>query len=277
MAKNRHKTRNRNNFQKESAEPEKKAKPMAKIVAVITVVALAAILGGLYHYGYLIPGGQGSGGQTAYALPASINTGEFASVSNYDYASSNTVNIYFLSWQGCPIGAADSWFIYNTLSSYNPNVNAHIQNHTSDPHETYPNTPGLLFTNFSVSHNGITYNFKVIYVYGETLPTNENLITAGLSTLKSNVPSNVYTLFKDYQTDVPVSGSSKAISAQGGHLTSSILITGKGGTYYLEGPKYNPSTLSGYSPQYVYDHLGSFPPISSSSSYFQTALNTVSS
>ncbi|MDT7970342.1 MAG: DUF929 family protein, partial [Vulcanisaeta sp.] len=64
----------------------------------------------------------------AFVKPPATNTAQangsfpflqFVKVSNRDYASSpNTVEVYFVSWEGCPYGAAQSWPLYLALSHY---------------------------------------------------------------------------------------------------------------------------------------------------------------
>ena len=72
--------------------------------------------------------------------------GSFVEISNQDYAGNNAVGIYFDSWIGCPIGAANSWVIYGTLSGYVSNLADYVSYHTSDPFESaVPNLPGILF------------------------------------------------------------------------------------------------------------------------------------
>lgn len=246
-----------------------------KVVAVIAVVALAGIFAGLYHFGYLSTAGSAGGNTgTSGALPSSINTGEFAQVSQNNYAGSSSVDIYFLSWQGCPIGASDSWAIYSMLGNHYSGISSKVQTHTSDPQDVYPGTPGLLFSNFSFSSNGLSYNFHVVYVYGETLPSTGDLVTSGLATLNGAFPSQISALFSDYQTKVDASGYNKPIALKANHLTSSILISGKNGTFYLEGSLYSPGDLKGDSPSYVMGHLNSIQPIVSASSYLQKVVNT---
>lgn len=277
MAKSRTRVQsiNKKNVKKEPVQPNKKL----KIVAVVLVIAVASIFAGLYHFGYLTQGKSASTANNQGGLPSSVKTGYFAEVSTSSFAPINSVNIYFLSWKGCPIGAAESWFIYNVFNNYSSSVSSHIQFHTSDPYDVYPGTPGLLFSNFSISHSGVVYNFKVIYVYGQTLPNGTNLIASGLDTLKANTPSTIYNLFYEYQTEVPASSSGKPISSQGGHLTSSMIVTGHDGTYYLEGAPYDfgPANLSGYtSASQVLNNITSIQPIVDASTYFQQILNVAS-
>lgn len=251
----------------------------SKILAILLAVAVVlAILGGLYYSGHLFPNTSGS--NTSLSLPASITTGYFHKVTNSDYASSNEVNVYFLSWKGCPIGAADSLFIYETFVRYNNSVATDIQYHTSDPFDEYPNTPGLLFSDFSIKSKNLTYTFNVAYVYGETLPDNNSLISDGLSSLKSDFPSSIYTIFLDYQTKVPVQGQNGSIAAIGNHLTSSIVVTGLNGTYYLEGPVngFGPQDLVGYrNSTQVLNAVGSIQPLVVASEYFQRVLRETAS
>jgi len=64
----------------------------------------------------------------AFVKPPATNTAQnggsfpflqFVKVSNRDYASSpNTVEVYLVSWEGCPNGATQSWPLYLALSHY---------------------------------------------------------------------------------------------------------------------------------------------------------------
>ncbi|QGR18713.1 DUF929 domain-containing protein [Stygiolobus azoricus] len=57
------------------------------------------------------------------------------------------------------------------------------------------------------------------------------------------------------------------------HLNFAILISGPNGTYIVDTPIINPTTLEGYSPQYICQNLDSFPQIIQASDMIQNVIN----
>ena len=217
---------------------------------------------------------------SSVSKPTAVQSGKFIRINNSDVSPVGGVNIYFLSWQGCPIGASDSWFIYNYVHSQDPSLsNSTIYHdmHFSDPDESPNNIPGLLFNNFSYSLNSIDYNFHVVYVYGEYLPGyGPNTISQGESVLNANFPSSVSSLFLKYETQYPtVNLSGEAIANYAGHLTSSFIVTGPYGTYYAEGEIYNPTTITGIQPDVLINELSQYSGITTGTSELGTAVNSV--
>ena len=243
------------------------------VVAVIVIVAVL-IFSGVFNSAFT---GGGS-----YV----VHGGTFIKISSSDVSSSNGVNIYFLSWQGCPIGASDSWIIYNYVHTQDPslsNSTIYKEMHFSDPDESPTNIPGLLFNNFSYTLSGINYNFHVIYVYGEYLPLDgQSSINQGESVLEKNFPSSISSLFLKYEThyDTKIRTSTNQIIYEplanyAGHLTSSLIITGPSGTYYAEGELYNPSTIAKIQPGILINELSQFSGITAGTSELGTAINSV--
>lgn len=241
--------------------------------AVTIVVAVIVIVAVLIFSGVLNSSSTGTGSTV-------VQSGTFIKISNSDVSSDGGVNIYFLSWQGCPIGASDSWIIYNYVHSQDPslsNSTIYKEMHFSDPDESPTNIPGLLFNNFSYTLSGINYHFHVIYVYGEYLPPDgPSSVSQGSSVLKANFPSSVSSLFLKYETQYPTSGlNGQAIANYAGHLTSSLIITGPSGTYYAEGELYNPSTIAKIQPGILINELSQFSGITAGTSELGTAINSV--
>ncbi|ARM74724.1 DUF929 domain-containing protein [Acidianus manzaensis] len=214
---------------------------------------------------------------------ASIPAGKFIKISNEDLAPPGKIIVVEQSWYGCPVGAAASWAIYNTLKNYG---NISYELHTSDPDHSPANIPGLIFLHFNSSS---ILQFYVAYVYNEYLngsyngtpiPKNQ-LIPVGEQILKEEyqqmgVPnaSLVYQLIIKYETEVNVQqyGKPAALYVNPQHLNFAILISGPGGTYIVTTPIVNPTILEGYSPGYVFGHLDQFSAIINASSMIQNTI-----
>ncbi len=242
-----------------AARPEPKEKKKMdrrfSIIGAVLVVIIFVLLS--FHYGLLkLPNGNSSSGPKL-TYPSYILPSYFVKISDSNLGQANTVNVYFLSWEGCPIGASESWVIYNfTRSNGIENGNSYIidDNHTSDPYDAYANTPGLLFTNFTSYFSDQKFQFHVAYVYGEYVNMSQSqAITSGSDVLNSSFPASISSVFYSFQTNVPLGTSSSALPSAlaNKHLTTSILITGNNGTYLLEGALFNPGILSGYTPSQV--------------------------
>ena len=239
------------------------------VVAVIVIVAVISLLGSFNHT------------PTTSSNLSSVNSGTYVKLSSNDIGSSG-VNVYFLSWQGCPIGAADSWAIYDYFHTYFKLSNSTIikGEHFSDPSESPSNIPGLLLNNFSATSSGITYHFHVVYVYGESLPSTDPSpasVNTGITALKSQsgFPSQVINEFVTYETAVPTVGlSNQAIACYAGHVTSSLIITGPGGTYYFEGEMYNPQIISGIQPSTLLGQVSSYSQITTSMTNLDGTVNS---
>lgn len=241
--------------------------------AIAIIIAIVVIVGVLVGSGVLQSGGSNS--------LNSVKSGTWTKVSSSDIGKGG-VNIYFLSWQGCPIGASESFAIYHYFHTNFTSLSNSTMikgEHFSDPYESPNHIPGLLFHNFSATSSGITYSFHVVYVYGETLP-GHNLATvdAGISTLKavSGFPSAVINMFINMETKVNTVGlNNQPIAPYAGHLTTSMIITGPKASYYFEGEMYNPTDISGVSPSTILSNLPSYSYILTASSNIQTTISAV--
>lgn len=243
--------------------------------AVTIVVAVIVIVAVLIASGVFNSSSPGTSSNSTV-----VQSGKFIRIDGSDVSPVGGVNIYFLSWQGCPIGASDSWFIYNYVHSQDPSLsNSTIYHdmHFSDPDESPTNIPGLLFNNFTYSLGGIDYHFHVIYVYGEYLPPDgPSSVSQGESVLNANFPSSVSSLFLKYETQYPTANlSGEAIANYAGHLTSSLIITGPSGTYYAEGELYSPSTIANIQPGILINELSQYPGITLGTSELGSAVNSV--
>ena len=168
-----------------------------------------------------------------------------------DYSSANVI-IYYFSWYGCPIGATDSWEVFNVLSNYG-NITDYVSIHYSDPNDLYPNTPGLIFTgSFTVS--GIS--FVPVYVYNQYMNattsgkyiSSQNLLSKGISEINSTVPHSI-AYFEYYAMFVtPTSYFGKPSGIENGHINTNIIIVRSNGTWILNGPLFNPLDLAGLNP-----------------------------
>nr|WP_268744927.1 DUF929 domain-containing protein [Candidatus Acidianus copahuensis] len=183
--------------------------------------------------------------------------------------------VILISWYGCPFGAADSWSIYLALSSFGK---LNFTYGHSDPLDAYPNTPALIFTGFSPNSS---IEFKFVYLYNEFLNSTangtkvSNYVTYGLNKIKEEFPWT-YSIIKEYVTEKWASGGFFQPAAYLGnppHIPTTILITGKQGTYILIGYIYNPSVISGLSPQFVMSHINSIPQIERGSKTIEALLS----
>jgi hypothetical protein len=218
-----------------------------------------------------------------FAAPSKISSGSYYKVSNSDLLSNGSSAVYFLSWTGCPIGAANSWALYDAMNA-TTNVSGNVTLHTADPADIYSNgttgQPGLLFNgNFTFGSSGHAFTFHPLYVYNETMSgtvanksINGSLASYGLSLVNSTFPSRVAAIFNKYSQDITYKS----------HLTTTLLITGPHGTYILNAYMYavvpggilgsgqpghgqwNPNT-----PQYVMSHLNKSASIKKAASTFQ--------
>ena len=250
------------------------------IITILVAVILISVVLDASGVVNLNPYGGSSGSSSSTGLPSFIKAGEFANISSGNLGTKNQVNIYFMSWRGCPIGAAESWIWYQYINQTYHSRNYIISYHYSDPSENINNIPGLLFTNFSFNNNKVTVNFHVDYVYPEQFPQtpSQALVNEGITTLKSTsgFPSAVINDFVDYQTYVPTDATStttEPLANFAGHLTTCIIISGNGGTYFLEGALYSPLTIQGNSPSYMLNNSAQFSGITSGANYISQIVN----
>jgi len=245
----------------------------------------------------------------AFVKPPATNTAQnggsfpflqFVKVSNQDYASSpNTVEVYLVSWEGCPNGATQSWPLYLALSHYGK-VNATPIWSDPEPLPT-PNgsvsapmqVPGLLFQSF-VPNGSVRFHFlyligRIFYNGSFSLPngtvipfSGDSILTFEQQELQKDVPSWVYDLIAKYELETPV-GQYPNLADAGNppHIATVLLITGPNGTWMIIGydRNVNPAApyflaVSGYTPQELYGYVskGALPNVTATSSpqgYFQ--------
>ena len=253
------KKRNRNRSAKKQQAPAKRKFPKRYLAAFGSTITVAIVVFLSFHFGLIKTSGNSTNG-SEILVPAYIKPGSFTKISSSDLTGSGSVNVYFLSWKGCPIGAAESWIIYNFTRQYYSRNNYIVSvNHTSDPNDANPGTPGLLFSNLSFVYSGTDFNLRVAYVYGEYVNnTGVALISSGSKILNKTFPTSISKVMYEFETHVPLGSPISTPSAyEGGHLTTSIVVAGEKGTYLLEGYIFNPADLKGYSPTEVMSSLDS--------------------
>ncbi|BBG25467.1 DUF929 domain-containing protein [Sulfuracidifex tepidarius] len=183
---------------------------------------------------------------------------KFFQVNTQNYAGNDSVQVFFISWYGCPYGATDSWALYKTLSQYG-NIQATPGHSISEPNIPY--IPSLWFTSFKP--NSSVY-FHYLYMYNEYLnatpsgipinPENGSAVIVGLQEIKDNLSYApwIYNIIEQYEVDTPLVSSSSglndsiAYSTSAPHIATMIIITGPGGTYALIGyptPAMNPDEI----------------------------------
>ncbi|MGP6220682.1 DUF929 family protein [Caldiplasma sukawensis] len=281
---------NKNNNKKQSDSQNSQNKMMGKILIVIVgIILIVAVISfsGIIKF----PESSGSG---SFTPPDYAEWGTFLKVSDNNYAPSGQMNIYFISWIGCPIGASLSWGLYGAMADYNSSISNIVYSHLSDPNEgSLANIPGLIFTNSATMNiNGMHASFQPIYMYNETLFGEEGsdyslqngngialapdqVVNYGLSVVQSQVPTPIFTIFKNYELKYKIvnlgSGdntSANLTSVQ--HLTTMLIITGPSGTFILNGPLINPTSLKSYSLSYLDSNYASVSEISSEISTIQS-------
>ncbi|BFH73814.1 DUF929 domain-containing protein [Sulfurisphaera javensis] len=159
-------------------------------------------------------------------------------VNNVNYAGDNSVQIYFISWYGCPNGATSSWILYLVLNKYGT---VSVIPHSSKFAPRLGSAiPGLLFLNYTPKSN---VYFHFIYLYNEYLNetlngipitnfTGNQAVYLGLKELKSEVPHWVYQLAFFYNIgDKLVNQGNGSIALAYHHLVTMCFITGPKGTY----------------------------------------------
>ncbi len=222
--------------------------PMAgarNLIMVLGAVAIALLL----IVAVLHPFQPENGGG---ATPSYLQWGTFTKLSGSSFG--NTTHIYYISWYGCPIGAADSWAFYVALSALG-NISAYAAPHYSDPADNPPSLPGLIFSD---SFSAGSVRVQAYYIYNEYLnvstsgvPLNSgNTISVGMAELQSSLPPSIYSLEFSAMEKIPTDGmpgaSSPAPSALHlTHVNTNIIITGPHGAWILNGPLYSPAYLAG--------------------------------
>lgn len=276
-------------------------KKVTFIFAVIAAIIIIAVL----VMGHVIP--TSFGGNNGFTPPQNGVWGQFLQVSTSDYASAGHENIYFVSWIGCPVGAADSWALYGAFNQYYSGIQSSVYGHTSDPNEgALANIPGLIFTSqFSFTHNGVNVSFTPLYLYNETMfgeegsnyanpegngilittssqnfniaPSSSKIVQYGLSIASANLPPSIYQVYDQFETVYPVSNVGSGTHASDNlteqpHLTTIMIITDSKGTFVFNGPMYNPQYLTsqGYSYQYLLQNYNSISDITSAMNQFDS-------
>lgn len=256
-------------------------KTFAVIIVVIIVIVVFAF--NLVH----LPFSKSSG----YQLPSNVPFSDFGSytvVNSSDYAPSNSVNIYFVTWVGCPYGAGDSWELYNYLNGFS-SISSSVSGHNSDPDESssLASIPGLLFNANPISViglNGIHINLYTYYMYNEYMTqsyntpsvniTSSNAISVALSELQAdNLPAPIFNIVKDFTTVVTATGYSKASAYLGNpaHINTIIVFTGSKGTDLINGGIIDPQPLQ----QFTYETLLSNPSVGTDVSAGTTLVSNI--
>lgn len=265
-----------------------KNKTFLGIVTVLVAFVLIAVVldfSGLVGNVSFISNGNNN---SSSGLPSFIKSSQFCNISSGNIGTKNQVNIYVMSWQGCPIGASESWMWYLYIKQTVPTLSNYAKlpisyTHQSSPADSFYATPGLLFNNYSFTNsNHVVINFHIDYVYPQFLPTphSQAVVNAGISTLKttSGFPTAAINDFVDYQTIVPTSvrGVTEPLANAAGHLTTCIIISGNNGTFFLEGGlysfSYSPSIVNETS-SYMLNNSASFPGIPSGESYLSNVID----
>ena len=283
-----------NNKNKKKPEPVKpKSNVLPKIVVIVIGVVLIVTV--LYFAGYLPHFNSGNTNQQNFTAPTSIPWGSFTEISNKNFAGSGQENVYFISWVGCPIGAAISWSLNYTFYHYQGVTNVKTKGHYSDPNEkgNAASLPGLLFMDsFSYTNHdtGVKVFFYPVYMYNETLYAyasnnthiaSSNLVSAGLSVVNSSVPPGISSLVYKYTNLIDISNlaphTPSALLSTPHHMNTVLVITGSFGTYMLNGQLYTPTNIHGVTITALEDAqangFSGYPYIASGASTIESILN----
>ena len=234
-------------------------------MAVLIVIVLIA--GGILPIGNPF---NNSSHPSSFSPPQVLPWGSFAQISDSNFGSH--VNIYYVSWYGCPFGAADSWGFYLALQHYGNVSMAYPSTHYSNANDIYPDTPGLIFYQEMITNN---LTFTPIYLYNQTMtgttqnvPITGSLLSYGLNHTASAMPPLVASFEKDAMTAVPTQGFKGPTGEVNGHVNTNIIITGPKGAWILNGPLFSPSNLKG-------DKASTLLTNASSITYFLNAENAI--
>jgi len=235
-----------------ASKKKKKQSNESKLIYIpfIALVAVAVAF-------FALPLLHSSNGSTTSPTNPSTNQPypffQFAKVSNINYAGNNTVQVYFISWYGCPFGASDSWGLYIALSKYGilnvtPNYSDLETVPISSTNSIQGEVPGLVFNSFTPKSN---VYFHPIYLLGRIFTSNStaslangtiisysgnSLVNLELNELQKEAPSWVYNLIYQYQIQTPFEqGEAIAYLGNPSHIVSTIIITGPNGTWMIMG------------------------------------------
>ena len=207
-----------------------------------------------------------------FSPPSQIPWGKFVQISSGNFGTQ--VNIYFISWYGCPIGAADSWSFYLALSN-NGNLSSFVSGHYSFSGDSFPDTPGLIFSPFSAGN----VNFHPYYVYNQTMgspsnsPINGSKLSFGMIELKSELPSPIYSIEYSAMETIPTSGFNGESSGMvNHHVNTNVIITGPNGAWLLNGPLFSPGVLSGLTPSQILTNISANQYVLQGSSSISSAM-----
>ena len=102
----------KNRSDKRKIQPVQPKKSLKLLLVPVIVLVIVVVILVSYEYGLFDLGNTSSSG-IPVNIPSSLQPGYFAKISDSNVGNRGTVSVYFLSWYGCPIGAAESWIIYN--------------------------------------------------------------------------------------------------------------------------------------------------------------------
>ena len=254
---------------------------------IIAVIIVGSGLGIPYGLGFI----SFTHGTTTPSANLTIPAGQFYQISNEDFAPPGQVDIYLSSWYGCPIGAADSWFIYDYFSNFinmTPYVLAHDVNIQNGA------IPGLLFkSNISFGDKSLhtTIDFYSYYLYnlylnrtaagfndltgGIPIPQNQ-LVSTGISELRtSSFPTPVVNTIINITTVDHIEGMnspSAYLHPPNDKINTVMVITGVSGTWILNLYMIKPQSLNGISYQNMMENYGSYLSIENATGNFTKAL-----
>ena len=227
------KKKTKNILMARSSKSKKKTKNNDSKLIYVPFVILAIIVGLFIALPYM----HSSNVSSAQANDPLFN---LVKISNIGYT--NTTQVYFISWYGCPYGATLSWPLYVALENYG-NVSAvtHYSIAEPDIDNGLQGVPGLIFTGFNSTSN---VGFHFLYIYNQNLtatpsgvPLNNNAVSIGLQEIKENEPYFVYNIIDQYEVNDILPGADVPV-ANGGHpphIASALIITGPKGTWLLIG------------------------------------------
>jgi len=201
-----------------------------KVIFGTTIATVILITLVLYFYTPISP-------SHSYTLTPDVTMGEIVKITSQDFAPPGKIEIYFISWYGCPNGATSSWALYLLLQKYGI---VEVQPHSSKFDIKIGSAiPGLIFLNYTPKSNVI---FHFLYLYNQYLnetttgiPINISTYQAvyyGLQMIKSSMPQWVYNIVYYYEIESKlVNAGNGSVAFYAHHLVTICIITGPKGTW----------------------------------------------
>jgi len=191
---------------------------------------------------------------------ATVPSGKFFYASSEDFAPPGQVDVYLVGWTGCHVALSDGWPLYIIMSGFGQ---LNYTFGTSNPYRPFPNTTGLIFTEYQPYEPNEPVHFYYIYLYNKWMNETANcepipqgdLIPVGANETEHFLPTPLAQLVMHYQLDAMFNGTHEPLAILKTHIVTVLIITGPNGTYMAYGPLYNILPLKEANGQYIMEHI----------------------